>query len=288
MLITLTTDFGTSDGYVGAMKGAIYSVAPTATVVDISHDVPPQDVTAAAFVLAQAAPYFPAETVHVAVVDPGVGTARRALAARIALGGRPCTFVGPDNGLLPLVLDGAAPEAAVVLDRPEAWRTPHPSATFHGRDVFGPVAAHLAAGMALGAVGSPAGDLVPLHWPLPHADRDGLRGMVLAVDRYGNCLTNLTREAIERWGGGRAATVYAGGAIVRRLAPTYGAVPAGEVVALFSSDDRLEIAVVGGHASDLLSLSRGDTVTLVFEGAPRADAPVPPARAGTSPHVLAA
>ncbi len=271
MLVTLTTDFGTADGYVGAMKGAIYSVAPDVRLVDISHDVPAQDVTAAAFVLQQAVPSFPDGTLHLVVVDPGVGTARRAIAARFSLGGRAHTFVGPDNGLLPLVLDGGEPEAAVVLDRPDTWRTPAPSSTFHGRDVFGPVAARLATGTALGAVGSPAGELARLHWPLPHTDRDGIRGMILAVDRYGNCITNVTRETVERWSDGRGATCYAGSQILRGLAPTYGAVARGEPLALFGSDDRLEIAVHGGHAASLLSLHRGDPVTLVFDGAFRAE-----------------
>lgn len=271
-LLTLTTDFGTADGYVGALKGVIYSVAPAATLVDLSHEVPAQDVMAAAFVLQQAAAHFPSGTVHLAVVDPGVGTRRRAVAARFTLGGRAFTFVGPDNGLLPLVLDGGEPERAVVLDRPEVWRTAHPSATFHGRDVFGPVAARLAAGATLGEVGSPAGPLHRLHWPLPRTDRDGIDGMVIAVDRYGNCITNVTRESVEAFGAGRAVTCYVGTQILRGLQPTYGAVAPGEAVALFGSDGRLEIAVHNGDAATLFSVRRGDKVNLVFDGAYRAHA----------------
>lgn len=268
--LTLTTDFGHADGYVGAMKGAVYSVAPRLIVVDISHDVPPQDVMAAAFVLQTAAPHFPDGTVHLAVIDPGVGTDRRAVAARFTLDGRLFTFVGPDNGLLPLVLDGGEPDEAVVLDLPAAWRTATPSRTFHGRDVFGPVAARLASGAALASVGSPAGDLYRLHWPLPRTDDEGIVGMVIAIDHYGNCITNVTTEAVEQWSAGRDVTCYVGTEILRGILPTYGAASPGEALALVGSHGRLEVAVHGGDAATLLSVRRGDKVNLVFDSAVRA------------------
>ena len=144
-ILTLTTDFGTRDAYVAAMKGVILRRCPDVRLVDVTHEVAPQEVLEAAFVLREAAPYYPAGTVHLAVVDPGVGTARRAVALRH--GGH--LFVGPDNGLFALLLDGACPDELVALDRPAFWRTSEPSATFHGRDVFAPVAAHLAAGRPL-------------------------------------------------------------------------------------------------------------------------------------------
>ncbi|MDX1531546.1 MAG: SAM-dependent chlorinase/fluorinase, partial [Rhodothermales bacterium] len=174
-LLTLTTDFGLDDGYVAAMKGVIHAIAPGLRTVDITHAVAPQDVMGAAFVLRQAAFFFPPDTVHLVVVDPGVGTERRAVAARI--GGH--TFVGPDNGLLSLLPGGDAPEALVTLDRPTYWRSPHPSATFHGRDIFAPAAAHLAAGRALGEVGTPAEALQRLHWVRPRADDNGVQGWVV-------------------------------------------------------------------------------------------------------------
>lgn len=272
MLLTLTTDFGLADGYVGAVKGALYAVEPRLTLVDVSHQIAAQDVMAAAFVLQTAAPHFPDGTVHLAVVDPGVGTDRRAIAARFSLAGRRFTFVGADNGLLPLVLDGTPPDDAVVLDRPEAWRTPTPSRTFPGRDVFAPVAARLAAGAALASVGSPAGALAPLHWPLPRTDAEGIDGMVVAIDRYGNCITNITREAVDRWRGDRPVTVYVGSEILRGMHGTYGTGARGEPLALFGSDDRLEIAVRDGDAAALLSVRRGASVNLVFDSPLRASA----------------
>lgn len=275
MIVTLTTDFGLADGYVAAMKGAILRLAPAATLVDVSHQVGPQDVMGAAFVLAQALPHFPDGAVHLVVVDPGVGTARRAIAAHVDRPGPDgtagaYTFVGPDNGVLSLLLAdpvaGGGDCAAVELDRPEAWGCPTPSATFHGRDVFGPVAARIALGAALTDVGTPVAETTPLHWPLPITDDQGIDGMVLHVDRYGNCLTNVSREAVERLAGGRAVKCYVGSAVVRGIGRTYGAVAAGEPVALYGSGGHLEIAVNGGHAAHLLTVERGATVNLIFDG----------------------
>lgn len=276
MIVTLTTDFGRRDGYVAAMKGAMLARAPGVRIVDVTHEVPAQDVMAAAFVLRQTAPFFPADTVHLAVVDPGVGTPRRAIAARTTIGGTPCRFVGPDNGLLPLLADDESADA-VVLDRPGAWRTPVPSDTCHGRDVFGPVAAALADGTALGDLGSPAGPLTPLHWPLPRVDAEGVEGMVLHIDRFGNCVTNIPREAMD--GRGSAFKAYVGTAVLRRHAPSYGHVPAGEPLTLFGSSGHLEIAVNRGDAASLFSVVRGASVNLVFEAAP---APPPRPRARTA------
>ena len=278
MIVTLTTDFGLADGYVAAMKGAMLRVAPDVRLVDVSHAVAPQDVMGAAFVLAQALPHMPDETVHLVVVDPGVGTDRRAVAVRVEHdtehGVQAFTFVGPDNGVLSLLLAdpgcGGAVVGAVVLDRPEAWGRPDPPATFHGRDVFGPVAARLAAGASLGEVGSAIGALTPLHWPLPIADAQGIDGMVLHIDRFGNCLTNISREAVEGLGDG-LVTCYVGSAVVRGVSATYGSVAPGEALALVGSGGHLEVAVNGGSAAALLSVRRGATVTLLTDSdrAPR-------------------
>ena len=273
MTVTLTTDFGLRDGYVAAMKGAMLRVEPGLRLVDVTHEVPPGDVMAAAFVLGQAAPQFPEGTVHLVVVDPGVGTDRRPIAARLRLGGDAHTFVGPDNGVLPLLLRGEPAEAAVVLDRPERWRRPSPSATFHGRDVFGPVAAALAAGATLAAVGTPAERLAPMHWPLPRVDEGGIDGMVVHVDRFGNCVTNIPRAEVEGWAEGRPFKCYVGAGVFQRHARSYGHVPTGEPLTLFGSTDALEVAVNGGDAARLFSVERGASVTLVFEAAPRGAAP---------------
>lgn len=261
-LLTLTTDFGLRDPYVAAMKGAVWRVCPEARLVDVSHDVAPQDVMEAAWVLGQALPYYPEGTVHLVVVDPGVGTARRALAARLG----PHLLVAPDNGLIPLVADIAdlAVAEAVALDRPAFWRVPTPSDTFHGRDVFGPVAAHLAAGRALGEVGTRVDDLTPLHWALPIADEAGVRGWVVHVDRFGNCVTNVRADVLERHRAGRPLRCYAGSAILDGLARTYADVADGEPLALVGSSGFLEVSVNGGNAAALLALPKGQSVHIVF------------------------
>lgn len=260
-LLTLTTDFGTQDAYVAAMKGVILGIQPTVRMVDITHEVTPQDVMEAAYVLRGAVPFFPPETIHLVVVDPGVGTDRRPVALRH----EEQWFVGPDNGLFTLLLDGSAPDELVVLDRPAYWRTPELSATFHGRDLFAPVAAHLASGRGLHEVGSPAEGLSPLHWALPIEDDEGLRGWVVHIDRFGNCMTNIPRDRFEARRRGRPIKGYAGSATFEALRPTYGAVPAGEALLLFGSGGTLEVAVNGGNASSLLGIRRGDPIHIIFQ-----------------------
>lgn len=269
MIVTLTTDFGLSDGYVAAMKGVILSLAPEVRCVDVSHEVPAQDVMAGAFILNQVRGHFPGGTVHLAVVDPGVGTGRHPIAARLA---RPRGrerdaqfFVGPDNGLLALLLGDASPESIVRLTAPHAWRTPTPSHTFHGRDIFAPAAARLARGEALESLGTPTTEMERLHWPLPRADEEGVEGYVVHVDHFGNCITNITEELLQAHRRGRGVKCFLGSTIVRGLRPTYGAAQPGEPAALFGSTGRLEIGINGGHAARLLSVERGAAVTLVFE-----------------------
>ena len=181
-IITLLTDFGNQDGYVAAMKGVILSRAPDVTLVDITHAIAPQAVLQAAYVLAQAAPFFPTGAIHVAVVDPGVGSARRPLAIQTST----AIFVGPDNGLFTDVLDSGAVTACVHLDRPRFWRD-DPSSTFHGRDIFAPIAAHLAQQVSLNILGTPINDPVRLLLPKPQRQPDGtLTGAIIHVDHFGN------------------------------------------------------------------------------------------------------
>ncbi|WP_412063203.1 S-adenosyl-l-methionine hydroxide adenosyltransferase family protein [Rubrivirga sp. IMCC45206] len=261
MIVTLTTDFGTRDGYVAAMKGAMLCTAPGLTMVDVTHEVPGQDVMAAAFALRDVVGHFPPETIHLVVVDPGVGTARHAIAARFRVGGSDQIFVGPDNGLLSLIADAEGIADAVRLDTRAAA-----SRTFHGRDVFGPAAARLASGSPLADLGEPTDEFTPLHWPLPRLDEQGVYGMVLHVDTFGNCLTNITRDDLDSMRAGRRFKCFAGSAILRHHVGTYGEASAGDAVTLFSSGGLLEIAVNQGDAAQLLSVSRGDAVNLVFEG----------------------
>ncbi|MEL6444331.1 MAG: SAM-dependent chlorinase/fluorinase [Bacteroidota bacterium] len=268
MLITLLTDFGSQDGYVAAMKGVVLARAPGARLVDVSHEVAPQDVMAAAFVLRQAWPHFPPGTVHLVVVDPGVGTERRAVAARFG----DHLVVGPDNGLFPLAfapsivgdVASAQPDEAVVLDDPKMWRTAEPSRTFHGRDLFAPAAAALASGAPLADLGSPLDALRPMHWLQPQADAHGIQGWVLHLDRFGNAITNIPRALVEAHADGRAVKGYVGSTILRGIQPTYGAVAEGDPLLLYGSDGLLEVGVRGGSAASLLSLRQGMRLQLVF------------------------
>ncbi|OPX20141.1 MAG: hypothetical protein BZ151_05345 [Desulfobacca sp. 4484_104] len=250
-LITLLTDFGSQDGYVGVVKGVILGINPRATLVDLSHDLPPQDVIAAALVLQAAQPYFPPETIHLAVVDPGVGTARRALALRV----RDQFWVGPDNGLFHLVLEGQRGFQAVCLEN-SAYFLPQVSATFHGRDVFAPVAAHLSTGVSLSEFGPPLTDPVRLHLPVPAISSQLLRGEVIHVDHFGNLISNIRFSELEIWRQGRSLEVLVGGHHRVRLVRTYGSGAPGELIALEGSYGYLEIACVQGNAAQLLGGGR--------------------------------
>lgn len=259
-LITLTSDFGLHDAYVAIMKGVILNITPEVRLLDITHGVSPQDVMEAAFVLKNAIPYFPDDTIHLAVVDPGVGTNRKAIALRK---GRQW-FVGPDNGLFSLVLNGEAPDEAVELDNPAYWLTDQPAHTFHGRDIFAPVAAHLSSGKPLSVLGTPIDSLTPLHWALPIADKQGIQGWVVHVDRFGNCVTNISRALIDEQRNGKAIKCYVGSTILNGMQATYGNIETGEPLMLFDSNELLEIAVNTGNASHLLNIRKGSPVNLVF------------------------
>ncbi len=257
--ITLLTDFGLRDGFVGVMKGVILGLAPDARLVDISHTISPQNVREGAIIFNRAAPYFPEGTIHVCVVDPGVGTARRPIAAR--LGAQ--RFVGPDNGLLTLFYRRAQrenwPIEIVHLDQPRYWR-PEISNVFHGRDIFAPVAAHLARGVPLASLGSPLADPVLLPLALPERTPDGLRGEIAHVDHFGNLATNIRAEDLAGLDG---VAVRAGGAEVRGLSRTFGDRAPGELVALIGSSGDLVLAVVNGSAAQRLDAKVGDPVEVV-------------------------
>lgn len=242
------------------MKGVIYSIAPDVRLVDVTHNISPQDVMEAAFVLRGAAPYFPPNTVHLAVIDPSVGTARRPVAIRKG----DHWFVGPDNGLFSLILNGELPDAAIELNKEQYWRTEAISSTFHGRDIFAPVAAHLAAGRSFSELGSPIDALAPLYWALPISDRQGVQGWVVHVDRFGNCITNIDQSLIEGGLDGRNLKCYVGSTILDTISTSYASAPTGEPLMLFDSHKLLEIAVNSGNASELLSIRKGSPVNIVF------------------------
>jgi S-adenosylmethionine hydrolase len=239
------------------MKGVILGIAPEARIVDLTHEVPPQDVLAGALALEAAAPYFPPGTIHVAVVDPGVGTRRRALLVTT----RTAVFVGPDNGLLSLAVPAGAVTRTLDVSRSRARRKPV-SATFHGRDVFAPVAAEVARGTAPARLGVATRPMRRLA--LPRVRRAGRRltGTVLAVDRFGNLITNIRRAdlgaaAFRR----RSLSIRIGGHVVP-IRHSYGSGRAGEPTALVNSGDLLEVAVRDGSAAVMLGLGRGAPVAV--------------------------
>jgi S-adenosylmethionine hydrolase len=251
-LVALLTDFGLRDHYAGAMKGAILSACPGAAIVDVTHEVPAHDVAAGALALEAAYRYFPEGTVFAAVVDPGVGSGRRPIAARA---GR-WLFVGPDNGLFTGVLE-ADPSARVrLIANPALVRVPT-SAVFHGRDVFGPAAGRLAGGFPLDDVGPAVTDPVRLEQPPKTRTEGGWSGAVVHVDRFGNLMTNVPGE----WLAGGQWVCELGGTAIRGPSGTYAAVEPGELVLLVSSGGKAEVAVRDGSATERLAARSGAPVT---------------------------
>ncbi|HEY6867722.1 MAG TPA: SAM-dependent chlorinase/fluorinase [Candidatus Eisenbacteria bacterium] len=256
-IITFTSDFGHQDWFVGVVHGVLHGICPGARVVDLTHAIPPGDVARAAFVLEAAAPDFPAGTVHLAVVDPGVGTTRRALAVRA----RDQLFVGPDNGILEWALTERGAEAYSLTD--ELWFRRPVSRTFHGRDVFAPVAAHLACGTAIGKLGVRVADPVRLRRAPPHREDGALVGCVRYIDRFGNALTDLETEVLASAFPDvpeDQLEIEIGSRRIRGLSRSYGEAPVGSIVAVMGSSGRLEIAQVGGDAASRLGLGEGDPV----------------------------
>jgi S-adenosylmethionine hydrolase len=256
-IITLTTDFGTGSPYVAQMKGVILSICPDANLVDISHAIGPQNVREGAIVLADTTPRFPAGTFHVAVVDPGVGTSRRIVYAKIG----EQRYIAPDNGLLNLVAARQQPKVIVAVENREYW-LPEPSNTFHGRDIMAPVAAHLAGGVDPRKLGSMRESLVMLEWRGPRKSSSGVSGEVLLIDSFGNLITNIESEDVAPLGEPASLAVDCGGRKIRGIVPTYGAALAGEIVALIDSQGRLEIAKVAGNAAKELQIEAGEPIVV--------------------------
>lgn len=246
MIITLTTDFGLSDPFAGIMKGVILGVAPEVQVVDITHSIPSYDITEAAFLLNSSYRYFPPGTVHVVVVDPGVGSARRPIAA--AAGGH--MFVAPDNGVLSLVLH---PHDAVHhITNESLFRNPV-SPTFHGRDIFAPVAAHLARGTPLQSVGPRILDFIQRPIPKPRPDGNNrLIGTVIRIDKFGNLITNLRMDDLRR-----NFQIRIAGLEIQRLCSSFSEAEPGEFFVIEGSAGYIEIALNQGSAAEKLNVERG-------------------------------
>jgi hypothetical protein len=257
-VIALLTDFGTRDHYAGTMKGVALSICPDATLVDISHDVPAHDVLAGALELAACFRYFPAGTIFLVVVDPGVGSARRGIAADAG----DYKFVAPDNGALTMALE-EVPARKIVELTERKYARPTVSRTFEGRDRFAPAAAWLAKGIELSALGRPAGAIHRLAVPRASLSPGSVVGEVLRVDRFGNLITNVNRKTFDALALGGALEVRIGAHTISRVVSTYADVGAGEVCALFGSSDHLEIAANGASAAGELGVGRGAPVHIV-------------------------
>ncbi|MGQ9598094.1 MAG: SAM hydrolase/SAM-dependent halogenase family protein [Anaerolineae bacterium] len=262
-IIALTTDFGQADGYVGIMKVVILGICPEAALIDITHDIRPHAVRQAAYILSTVAPYFPPGTVHLVVVDPGVGSERRPIVIQTDR----ATYVAPDNGVLSLVLQQEPIRLAISLHPMDPWfYPPHISATFHGRDIFAPAAAHLACGVdpyTLGLPLTPA-DLVTLPSIQPQLSTEGVwQGEILHVDRFGNLITNFRLVSSDFQS---PVSIRVGKEQIERISRTYADVEPGELLAYLGSSGYLEIAVREGNAAVRLGVTVGDPVCI--EGLP--------------------
>lgn len=251
-VITLTTDFGLADGYVGMMKGVILGIASHARLVDLTHSIEPQNVRQAAYVLARACPFFPHGTIHVGVIDPGVGSARRPLLVT----DEHASYIGPDNGLFTHALNQPGTRAW-ELDQPRFWLTPV-SHTFHGRDIFAPVAAHLASGVQPAQLGHPIDDALRFDWTEPQRHADGhLSGTIVYIDGFGNLISDIPAAWMSR---GRWRCQLAGHPVP--LANAYADVAVGALVALAGSSGVLEVAIRNGNAARRLAVTVGTALEL--------------------------
>ncbi|MBW2121072.1 MAG: SAM-dependent chlorinase/fluorinase [Deltaproteobacteria bacterium] len=254
-IITLLTDFGYQDGYVGAMKGVILGINPRAVLVDISHEIEPHDITAGALVLADASGWFPSGTIHVAVVDPGVGSQRRPIVVETSRG----YYVGPDNGIFSIVYERETVLRTVALENPR-FMAPSISRTFHGRDIFAPAAAFLSLGVAVDALGPPVQRGVVMRIPRPRVRGDAVWGEVIHVDRFGNLVTNISEDAFKSFVGGGDKRIWIGSERVAGLRESYEEGEEDEVFGIFGSSGFLEISMKRRSACSKLGVGRGASV----------------------------
>jgi len=263
-LISLTTDFGIQDGYVGVMKAVIYGIAPDVKIIDISHMVSPQNVLQGGYTAIMHISYFPENSIHVIVVDPGVGTVRRPIAAKIGTQ----YFVAPDNGLLSPIIESARqltlPMEFIHLDKPAYWldRISH---TFHARDIFAPVAANLATGVPLSKLGTPIDDPIMLPLPRPRIARDHVRGEVIYMDHYGNLTTNIHQVDLSDLNYSGSLEVLIAGQSIHGLSRTCGDGEPGSLIALLDESGSLGISVVNGNAAEVLSVRVGEEVRVCYQ-----------------------
>jgi len=254
-IITLTSDFGDGSRYVAAMKGVILSINPEVRLVDISHSIPAQDIRKGAIVLSETARWFPPQTIHVAVVDPGVGSTRRIIYARIGSQ----QFVAPDNGLLSRLAMCEKPTKIVSVEKPEFW-LPNVSATFHGRDIMAPVAARLSLGLDPDALGGPVDQVVELPWAEVQQVANRIEGEVVEVDSFGNLITNITNAMLEGVPRNDTVIISCEEHETQGIFATYSDQPTMTFMAHVGSTGRLELAVVDENASAMLGVRVGTPV----------------------------
>jgi hypothetical protein len=260
-IISITTDFGQLNGFVGVMKGVIWGIAPEAQIADITHDIPPQNVRLGAYALWRAVPFFPPCSVHIAVVDPGVGTQRRPIGLRIG----DQYFIVPDNGLItPILEDGEKsnqPIEIIHLNNPAYW-LPEVSHTFHGRDIFAPTGAHLAHGVPLQALGDPITDPIRLEFSHPKKIDRGWEAHITIIDVFGNLTTDLPAKAILD---AKSVTFKLRGHVIEGLVTSYGHRDVGDLIALVDSENYVEISVVNGNAAEMLGAHIGDLIEVILD-----------------------
>jgi S-adenosylmethionine hydrolase len=259
-IITLLTDFGTKDPYVASMKGVILKINPQCALVDITHQVSPHQVQEGAFILANAYSYFPIGTIHLSVVDPGVGGMRKP----ILLVTQNYFFVGPDNGLFTLVAQREKVKQVVVLTQ-KKYFLPGVSQTFHGRDIFAPVAAHLSLGTKPNVFGYRINSIEEIGFQNPIIKGGKLSGEIVHIDTFGNLVSNVDKEKLFRFIKDRPFVIHAGGKIIRDLKKGYWEGKKGELAALFGSGSFLEISLIEGNAQKVLKVKRGDNIEIKLE-----------------------
>ena len=255
-VITLLTDFGLSDSYIGAMKGVILGIQPDVTIVDISHVIPPQNVNEAAYTLKQTYSFFPKDTVHVVIVDPGVGSGREIIGVRTDA----YYFLAPDNGVLKYIFD-KYPGAEVYKITNNRFFCPNVSHTFHGRDIFAPVAAHITCGVTLSELGETYSDYQSGEIRKPIVQKNTISGEIIYIDSFGNCVTNIDQDMI----GGQAIKILFGVYMLHNISTVYTDVADGEALAVIGSGGTLEISVRNGNATRKLKLKIGDAVTVTLK-----------------------
>jgi hypothetical protein len=258
-IITLTTDFGVGSPYVAAMKGVILSINPDVTLVDITHAIPPQNIRQGALVLADTTVWFPPETIHVAVIDPGVGTERAIVYARIGQH----DFIAPDNGLLGRLALSTPPSTIIAVERSEYW-LPAVSATFHGRDIMASVAARLSLGLEPARLGPVRRELRQLEWTEARVSANRIEGTVQSIDSFGNLITNIAAEALAKVPRGEEVAIVCDEHETRGIFNTYAEQPEMTLIALVGSSGKLELAIVGDSAAIMLGIRAGAPVTITW------------------------